>query len=434
MVFVPRYINCNGTFTQSTVKPHGPVIVGSFGLSIGANPVKLSGSTLLRFNIAPWDLQASIRQIPGLELTEVNLLTNYFLPQYGSTWLISYIGANGPIPLLTTDSSFLMGGASGTVPQLFSIEIRPYSSDLLVSAIDYPFLSTPSSQPSVLVTVNSVPSVCLGSCGYTFLSTSPQVTAASISGRVVTLSLTDPGLIGYTLSDVTITIGGQPCTIANLASPISSFTCNLPVNSDNTANVPAGDYFPVVTIKQSGSVPLVNSITAFNFPLTLTVLSVTSGGTNGGYIMTLNGTGFPSNLSDATVKLCGKQATITSINNIQAQIIVPNCPTLGNTAVSITNAAIISNTLPFTYIAPTPPATIFSVNPQSYNPSLKGTMEITGAGFGTVQSAIRVDLANSSGKVYQMRVLKLNNTYIKVGIPGGLTGKYKVEVNLIGLG
>lgn len=219
-----------------------------------------------------------------------------------------------------------------------------------------------------------MPSVCLGSCGYNFLSTSPEVTAASISGKVVTLSLTDPGLIGYTLSDVTVTIGGQPCTIANLASPIGGFTCNLPVNSDNTANVPAGNYFPVVTIKQSGTVPLVNSITAFNFPLTLTTLSVTSGGTNGGYVMTLTGTGFPSSISGATVNICGKQAAITSINNIQAQIIVPNCPNLGSTPVSIANTATTSNTLPFNYITPTPPATIFSVTPQSYNPSLKGTM------------------------------------------------------------
>lgn len=33
-----------------------------------------------------------------------------------------------------------------------------------------------------------------------------------------------------------------------------------------------------------------------------------------------------------------------------------------------------------------------------------------------------------------MRILKLNDTYIKVGIPGGLAGKYKVQVNLIGIG
>jgi hypothetical protein len=61
-------------------------------------------------------------------------------------------------------------------------------------------------------------------------------------------------------------------------------------------------------------------------------------------------------------------------------------------------------------------------------------MEITGVGFGTNQNAIRVDLSNSTGKVYRMRILTLNDTYIKVGIPGGLAGKFKVQVNVIGLG
>lgn len=121
IVFTPKNINCTGTFTQSTVKPHGPVIVGSFGLSMAGTPVTSAGSNYLRYNIASWDLQSSIRQIPGFELTEVNLLTNSNYAQYGSTWLISFIGANGIIPLFTTDNTFLLGGASGTVPQLYSI-------------------------------------------------------------------------------------------------------------------------------------------------------------------------------------------------------------------------------------------------------------------------------------------------------------------------
>ncbi len=61
-------------------------------------------------------------------------------------------------------------------------------------------------------------------------------------------------------------------------------------------------------------------------------------------------------------------------------------------------------------------------------------MEIFGSGFGTNINAVRVDLANSSGKVYSMRILTINDTYIKVGIPGGLAGKFDVEVNLIGVG
>lgn len=85
-----------------------------------------------------------------------------------------------------------------------------------------------------------------------------------------------------------------------------------------------------------------------------------------------------------------------------------------------------SNGLTFTYNSPTPTSFIYTVVPQTHNPTLKGTLEITGLGFGTDLSKVRVDLANSSGKVYKMRILKLNDTYIKAGIPGGLAGKYKV--------
>jgi hypothetical protein len=47
---------------------------------------------------------------------------------------------------------------------------------------------------------------------------------------------------------------------------------------------------------------------------------------------------------------------------------------------------------------------------------------------------LRVDLANGTGKVYQMRILQSNDTYIKTGIPGGLPGQFRVEVNLKGVG
>lgn len=72
-----------------------------------------------------------------------------------------------------------------------------------------------------------MPSVCNGSCGYTFLINTPVLTTATITGSVVTLSLTDPAALGYTLSEVTIDIGGQPCAIINNNDPISSFQCQL---------------------------------------------------------------------------------------------------------------------------------------------------------------------------------------------------------------
>jgi hypothetical protein len=219
--------------------------------------------------------------------------TNYL--GYGVSWLISFIGYNGPLPLFTTDSSFLIGGVPGTSPKIAAKEIRAYSSDILIGAIDYPFLSTPSSSYNVLINVNGVPSVCLGNCIYTYLANSPQLTAASISSSTLTLSLTDPGLINYSLQDTTVTLAAQPCTISNTASPISNFQCTLPVNTDATPTITAGTYTPLVTVTQVGLVPATPSVTPFTFPLTLTSLSSVSGGSNGGYSITLYGTGFPLN-------------------------------------------------------------------------------------------------------------------------------------------
>lgn len=229
---------------------------------------------------------------------------------YGATWLISFIGYNGPVPLFVTDNSNLFGGVSGTTPQITATEIRAYSSDILIGAIDYPFLSTPSPTYNVLIKVNGVPSVCLGTCTYTYISSSPQLTSASISSSTLTLSLTDPAVINYSLKDTTVTLAGQLCTIGDTTQPISNFQCSLPANTDSTPIITAGSYTPFVTVKQVGLVPAIPSVTAFAFPLTLTTLSLVSGGSNGGYSIILQGTGFPLISEMATITICGQNATI----------------------------------------------------------------------------------------------------------------------------
>lgn len=203
--------------TLVTVKPHGPLISGAFMLNLGTYSIQYGGSPYLKSNIPSWDLQTAIRAIQGFELVEVNVISNTNYMSYGASWLISFIGYNGAVPLLVTDSTNLFGGVSGTTPKITATEIRQYSSDILIGAIDYPFLSTPSPTYNVLIKVNGVPSVCLGSCTYTYLSSSPQLTSASISSSTLTLSLTDPALINYTLKDTTVTLAGQPCTIGNTA-------------------------------------------------------------------------------------------------------------------------------------------------------------------------------------------------------------------------
>ena len=77
---------------------------------------------------------------------------------------------------------------------------------------------------------------------------------------------------------------------------------------------------------------------------------------------------------------------------------------------------------------------ISSISPASANPTLKTVMKIFGVGFGNNASAMTIHLANSSGRVYQMRVVSVNDTLIECGIPGGLPGRFEVLVNVEGFG
>lgn len=394
----------------------------------------MGGSNSLPSSINEGNLQAAFNAIPGFGNVAVNIITSSSKQAYGAVWIITYYGVNGLLPDLVVNPAGLLGGKAGTSPQLVSSTLRYYSSNLLFDPIDYTLLNTFSDKPNVLLTVNGIPSVCTADCRYSFLTNTPLLTSDSISGSVVTLSLSDPASIGFTLDQTSVTVGGQPCAIINPStSPISNFDCQLPTNTDSTPTMTAGSYFPEVSIDGVGMVPAMPSVVPFDFPLTLDRLNFTSGGTNGGYTLLLEGKGFPLDLKDVTVSICGVEATVTSISNIHAEIIVPECAA-GMQDITISSPTATSNALQFTYNTPSSTGFIYSVYPQSHNPALKGIMHITGIGFGTDQKAIRVDLANASGKVYPMRVLQLNDTYIRAGIPGGLAGNYKVQVNMIGVG
>lgn len=65
---------------------------------------------------------------------------------------------------------------------------------------------------------------------------------------------------------------------------------------------------------------------------------------------------------------------------------------------------------------------------------MKGVMSINGSGFGLNSSKLKVYLTNSSGNIYQMKILESNDTFIKAGIPGGLPGNFQVNVIKEGFG
>ena len=69
---------------------------------------------------------------------------------------------------------------------------------------------------------------------------------------MLTLGITDPLFVGYSLSDVVVELDGQVCEITT--GTLGSFDCQLPTNSDGTPILSAGTYHASVSITGSGVV------------------------------------------------------------------------------------------------------------------------------------------------------------------------------------
>lgn len=184
-------------------------------------------------------------------------------------------------------------------------------------------MTTYATKPSVRVTVAGIPSACNADCSYDFITSVPSVTAAAITSvSQLTLTVTNPGTA--VLADLTVTLDGQTCV--NLTGTFASFACKLPVNADLTPVLRAGSYLPVVFIKNVGFIDCdLSLVSPIVIPLTLTSLSLSTGGNNGGLQIDVTCKGLPSNASEISLTLCNQPVTINSISNTKANIIVPPC-------------------------------------------------------------------------------------------------------------
>jgi len=283
-----------------------------------------------------------------------------------------------------------------------------------------------------MVTVNGVPSICLTNCSYSFIDAS-QVNTLSLNSSTLHLSLNSSALVNVSATDITITVNGFTCTL-NPSAPLSSLTCTLQLNNGSTTPILlAGNLIPLIYIKLIGFIQLANGVNPILIPLIATSLSTTTGGNNGGYLVTLNGQGFPLQASQASILVCSNIATIKSITNTQIIFYMPSCSSIGVQTVNLTVGSLTNTNLSFAYtnssLSATTP-TIISLSPTTSNPGLKAVIKITGNNFGTDISLVNVFLSNSSGKVYQLSILSFNNTYITAGLSGGLPGNFILQVGL----
>lgn len=150
-----------GTMAKSPVTSHSPILSGNFSLSYGN--VVFAG---LPHDITDNELQAKINTIVGYEQVSVDKVT-LLGDGYDNTWIITYVGVNNAIPSASVSGAGLSGGSS--TPTIQVTVRRAYSSAITFNPVDYRFLNTFDTLPSVLLSVNSVPAICKGDCKYSFI-------------------------------------------------------------------------------------------------------------------------------------------------------------------------------------------------------------------------------------------------------------------------
>jgi len=342
----------------------------------------------------------------------------------------------------------LTGGI--TSPKVFNNTLRNTSTSIMFDGLSYSFLAAPSNLPTVRLSVNSVLAVCYTNCSYTIRNIF-KITNLSLIGtklRILLANFTNLAnfinISSVPLSQISIQAENVSCLLlANLTNITAlNITCQLPTNYDGSPQLPAGNLTFQVFIPGIGYIGLGAGVQPILVPFAPTSLQNTSGLTNGGYSNSILGSGFPANnqtlslLSTGAVSnglsivICGVSANILFTSNTRINFVVPPCTAGGNMAVNITYGSNSNNSLIFTYLTPSVPVpTIDYIFPNSSNPMIKSTLNIVGKNFGANSSAFNVYLTNSSGRVYQLKVITSNNSYIRCGLSGGLPGNFTVNLN-----
>lgn len=213
------------TITELKYQLHSPPLSGSFTLSLDNTLVTFYNSTSkanqvdLPYNTNNWDLASWISQSWGCTYVEVDLIGQSYFD--GVTYIISFIGCNGPKSLIVSDATKLVGGVIGSNPTVSVWRTRAASTNLLVEPVSAEYLFGAASTSQVIVTVNGVQSVCQGDCSYAVdpAITPVLATAAfnSVTG-VLSLNVTDPGNVGFNSSKITVTLDSTPCTSVSSGS------------------------------------------------------------------------------------------------------------------------------------------------------------------------------------------------------------------------
>jgi hypothetical protein len=225
------------------------------------------------------------------------------------------VGVLGVPKLITVQTPLLYGGSDNTFKDM-SHTVRWYSKRPFYSPIPYDFIRTAEATPQLYLTTNNIPIFCLD-CSYNFNSgLNAVVNSAILSGTTYTISVTDSGNVGFSLSDISVYLSDARVQCTSLTGTVSSFMCNFKADSKGKAALPAGSYSPQIHIANIGYAD-VSATASVSVSMTVDSMTPSATGTNGGIFGTIIGTGFPiDNTASFSVILCNNTATkFTIVSN-----------------------------------------------------------------------------------------------------------------------
>lgn len=194
-------------------------------------------------------------------------------------------------------------GSCGVNEVVTSSELNSRGGNVYYDVIPYEFLYTDETQPQVIVTVDGMDALCTTlSCDYVYEPVTEEISSMVVSGLSVTIGGTNlPSAIA------SVTVADTNCVVSS--NDATTISCDL------ASPLIAGDWKPVVK-HAKGLIPNASTLAATSVPLVVSSISPkTNLNPAGGVLMTIAGSGFPSSIDNANVKLDFSDGRICDIES-----------------------------------------------------------------------------------------------------------------------
>ncbi|XP_021347967.1 fibrocystin-L-like [Mizuhopecten yessoensis] len=318
-------------------------------------------------------------------------------------------------------------GFQGSSPDIdVTVTIGGYP--CLISSLSYTAIvcSTPKSitdgAKAVEVKVNiggqMVPTECdANSCDFTYdlasTASVESVSPTSVDGSSTTLTIIGKRM-GSSTSDVSVTVGGEVCTVT--AATSTAVECSI-------SAVPVGAQPLVLDVAQKGRAKHDSSPVTVTGQSVITSVSPTAGSTNGGTDVTIMGNGFEQG---SVVNIDGTKCPLTSVS--LSQIV---CTTAAHAAANSLDLVVTSGGTAYTAenfsftVGATP--VISSLSPASG--SSGDTITLSGTNFGASLADNTVTLGGR-----ECTLISASTTEIACTVGNYRAGTYEMLVDVAGSG